>query len=173
MDVLEFWTFDSDYISKAQISDSNSDSDSKAFSFSQFLFNSNSKALSFSWFRYNSDSNPKSKSLQNWFRFRNCNQVSLVPICIIIQFAYKSLKNIVTCQAHPVLVKKANQMCGLFLFNFFCLGSYLAWLLLIVSRVLVLVHLWTDQRITGPVCCWCPGGLLETPPRWHATICYS
>ena len=47
------------------------------------------------------------------------------------------------CQAHPVLVKKANQMCGLCLFKFF---------------------------IPGPVSCRCPGGLLETPPRWHATI---
>ena len=33
---------------------------------------------------------------------------------------------IVTCQAHRVIVKKANQMCGSFL-------------------------LWTDQRIPGPV----------------------
>ncbi len=33
-----------------------------------------------------------------------------------------------------------------------------------------LVHLWTDQRIPGPVSCRCPGGSLETPPRWHVTI---
>ena len=33
-----------------------------------------------------------------------------------------------------------------------------------------LVHLWTDQRIPGPVSCRCPGGLLETLPRWHVTI---
>ncbi len=31
---------------------------------------------------------------------------------------------IVTCQAHPVLVKKANQVCGSFLFKKLCLGSY-------------------------------------------------
>ncbi len=43
-------------------------------------------------------------------------------------------------------------------FKKFCLGNYLAGLL------------WTDQRIPGPVSCRCPGGLLETPPRWHATI---
>ncbi len=35
-----------------------------------------------------------------------------------------------------------------------------------------LVHLWTDQRIPGPVSCHCRGGSLETPPRWHATIGY-
>ncbi len=62
---------------------------------------------------------------------------------------------IVTCQAHPALVKKANQMCGSFLLIFF-----------------YLVHLWTDQRIPGPVSCRCPSGSLETPPRWHATIYY-
>ncbi len=33
-----------------------------------------------------------------------------------------------------------------------------------------LVDQWTDQRIPGPVSCRCPGGSLETPPRWHATI---
>ncbi len=27
-----------------------------------------------------------------------------------------------------------------------------------------------DQRISGPVSCLRPGGPLETPPRWHATI---
>ena len=53
----------------------------------------------------------------------------------------------------PCLSKKANQMCGSFLF----------------FKFLCLVHLWTDQRIPGPVSCRCPGGLLETPPRWHAT----
>ena len=63
---------------------------------------------------------------------------------------------IVTCQAHPVLVKKANQMCGLFLLKNF---------------IQVIIHLWTDQRIPGPVSCRCPNGLLETPPRWQATIC--
>ncbi len=35
------------------------------------------------------------------------------------------------------------------------------------------VHLWTDQRIPGPVSCRCPSGLLETPPRWHATIYFT
>ncbi len=55
---------------------------------------------------------------------------------------------IVTCQAHPVLVKKVNQRCGSFLFKIF------AWV-----------------TVPGPVSCRCPGGLLETPPRWHATIC--
>ncbi len=34
----------------------------------------------------------------------------------------------------------------------------------------LLVHLWTDQRIPGPMSCRCPSGSLETPPRWHATI---
>ena len=37
-----------------------------------------------------------------------------------------------------------------------------------------LVDLWTDQRIPDPVSCQCPEprvGLLETPHRWHATIC--
>ncbi len=33
---------------------------------------------------------------------------------------------IVTCQAHPALVKKWNQMCGSFLLKIFCLGGYLA-----------------------------------------------
>ena len=33
-----------------------------------------------------------------------------------------------------------------------------------------LVHLWTDQRIPGPVSCCCPSGSMETPPRWHVTI---
>ena len=33
-----------------------------------------------------------------------------------------------------------------------------------------LVHLWTDQRIPGPMSCRCPSGSLEDPPRWHATI---
>ena len=28
------------------------------------------------------------------------------------------------------------------------------------------------QRIPGDVSCRCPGGSLETPPRWHATIYY-
>ncbi len=34
-------------------------------------------------------------------------------------------------------------------------------------------HLWTDLRIPDPVSCRCTEprvGLLETPPRWHATI---
>ena len=31
--------------------------------------------------------------------------------------------NIVTCQALPVLVKKANQMCGSFLLKILCLGT--------------------------------------------------
>ena len=35
-----------------------------------------------------------------------------------------------TCQAHHVLVKKANQVCGLFLFKLFCLSGYLTCLLL-------------------------------------------
>ncbi len=55
-----------------------------------------------------------------------------------------------TCQAHPVLVKKANQVCG----SFF---------LIFLSR-------W---RIPDPMSCRCPEprvGLLETPPRWHMTI---
>ncbi len=33
--------------------------------------------------------------------------------------------------------------------------------------------MWTDQRIPDPVSCRCPEprmGLLETPPRWHATV---
>ena len=36
---------------------------------------------------------------------------------VIIYF--KGAVHIVTCQAHPVLVKKANQMCGSFLLKFF------------------------------------------------------
>ncbi len=40
-----------------------------------------------------------------------------------------------TCQAHPVLVKRANQT----------------------------VHLWTDQRIPGPVSCRCPGRFVGDP----------
>ena len=48
---------------------------------------------------------------------------------------------------------KVNQVCDSCFLNF-CLGGYL----------------WTDQRIPGPVSCRCPGGSLETPPRWHATI---
>ncbi len=71
-----------------------------------------------------------------------------------------------TCQAHPVLVKKANQMCGSFLLKF--LSRWLSSLLIV--KCLGLVHLWTDQRIPGPVSCRCPNGSLETPPRWHATI---
>ena len=63
-------------------------------------------------------------------------------------------KYIVTCQAHPVLVKKVNQMCGSFLFG----GSPVG-----------LVHLWTYQRIPGPVSWRCPGGLLGTTPHWHTT----
>ncbi len=39
-------------------------------------------------------------------------------------YPYSLLDNIVTCQAHPVLVKKANQMCGSFLFKIFGIGSY-------------------------------------------------
>ena len=27
------------------------------------------------------------------------------------------------------------------------------------------------ESIPGPVSCRCPGGLLETPARWHKTIC--
>ncbi len=54
-------------------------------------------------------------------------------------------KYIVTCQAHPVLVKKANQMCGSFLCG-------------------------RTKGLPGPVSCRCPSGLLETPSRWHATI---
>ncbi len=50
-------------------------------------------------------------------------------------------------------------------FKIFYLGGYLAYV--------GLVHLWTDQRIPGPVSCRCPSGLLETPPRWHATIYMS
>ncbi len=60
----------------------------------------------------------------------------------------------------PCLSKnKANQVCDSFFLKF-------------LSRWLPvgLVHLWTDQRIPGPVPCCCPGGSLETPPRWHATI---
>ena len=34
---------------------------------------------------------------------------------------------IVTCQAHPVLVKKANHVCGSFLFKIFCLGPKDLW----------------------------------------------
>ena len=26
------------------------------------------------------------------------------------------------------------------------------------------------KRIPGPVSCRCPGGSLETPPRWHVTV---
>ncbi len=44
-----------------------------------------------------------------------------------------------------------------------------------LSKIFIgLVDLWTDQRIPDPVSCRCPEptvGLLETPPRWHATIC--
>ncbi len=50
-------------------------------------------------------------------------------------------------------------------------GLNVYWLTPLVGGPLVgLVHLWTDQRIPGPVSCRCPGGLWETPPRWHATI---
>ncbi len=73
-------------------------------------------------------------------------QMCLVYICGCLE----SMVSIVTCQAQPVLVKKANQMCGSFLLG--------------------LVHLWTDQRIPGPVSCCCPSGLLETPSRWHGTV---
>ncbi len=66
---------------------------------------------------------------------------------------------IVTCQAHPVLVKKANQVCGSFLAP------------QVGGSPVGLVHLWTDQRIPGPMSCRCLSGLLETLPRWHATIC--
>ena len=60
-------------------------------------------------------------------------------------------------------LKKANQMCGSFLFLNFYLGGYLA-------CIILRVHLWKNQRIPGPVSCRCPGGSLETPLRWHATI---
>ncbi len=34
------------------------------------------------------------------------------------------------------------------------------------------IHLYIHEEtlIPGPVSCRCPSGLLETPPRWHATI---
>ncbi len=66
---------------------------------------------------------------------------------IDIQKMWETKWYIVTCQAHPVLVKKANQMCGSFLFKIF------------MSR--------SGPLVDGP-----KGGLLETPPRWHATIFY-
>ena len=47
------------------------------------------------------------------------------------------------CQVHPVLVKRVQCTVRSFLFKF--LGS--------MAR---LVHLWTDQRIPGPVSCRCP-----------------
>ncbi len=49
-----------------------------------------------------------------------------------------------TCQAHPVLVKKANQICGSFLLKLFHLGGYLACLLLVSSAGLRL------PRRSGP-----------------------
>ena len=70
--------------------------------------------------------------------------------------------DIVTCQAHPVLVKKGESNVRFVPFKTFYLGGYLV--------CLGLVHLWTDQRIPGPVSCRCPGGSLETLPRWYATI---
>ncbi len=61
----------------------------------------------------------------------------------------------------PCLSKKGESNMQFVPFKIFYLGGYLACLL---------VHLWTDQRIPGPVSCRCPSGLLETPSRWHATI---
>ena len=73
-------------------------------------------------------------------------QAGMVWTTVVINTLNTKRKHIVTCQAHPVLVKKAIQTCGFFL----CV-----------------------YRIPGPVSCRCPeprAGLLETPPRWHATI---
>ncbi len=50
--------------------------------------------------------------------------------------------HIVTCQAHPVLVR--------------------------IRRIRWAVC--SFKRISGPVSCRCPGGSLETRPRWHETI---
>ena len=69
---------------------------------------------------------------------------------------------IVTCQAHPVLVKKGESNVRFVLFKF--LSRWLP------NLLVGLVHLWMDQRIPGPVSCRCRGGSLETPPCWHATI---
>ncbi len=54
-------------------------------------------------------------------------------------------------------------MCGSFLFFNF-LSRWLS---------VGLVHLWTDQRIPGPVSCRCLSGSLETLPRWHATVYWT
>ena len=82
---------------------------------------------------------------------------------------------IVTCQAHPVLVKKTNQMCSSFLLNF--LSRWLS------CGVLVNSAGWRLPCRSGPpvdgpkypwpVSCRCPSGLLETPPCWHAIIYIS
>ena len=53
-------------------------------------------------------------------------------------------------------------MCGSFFSNFYLGGD--------LTCLFLRVHLWTDQRIPSPVSCRCPGGSLETPPRWHATM---
>ena len=67
----------------------------------------------------------------------------------------KKCNHIVTCQAHPALVKRGQWSVCVFQFWLSCP-----------------VHLLTDQRIPGPclVAARSQGGLLETPPRWHATI---
>ncbi len=58
-----------------------------------------------------------------------------------------------TCQAHPVLVKKANEMCGPFLLRFLSRS----WLTPHVGGSPVgLVHLWTDQRIPAQAVRWRP-----------------
>ncbi len=71
----------------------------------------------------------------------------------------------------PCLSKnKANQVCDS-CFSKFLSSRCLPNLLIFKGLLYIgLVHLWTDQRIPGPVSCRCPGGSLDTPPRWHVTI---
>ncbi len=66
------------------------------------------------------------------------------------------------CARFTVLVK-TGQMWGPFLFKF---------LKVVITRLVMCRNL-TDQRVPGPVSCRCPEprvGLLETLPRWQATI---
>ncbi len=84
------------------------------------------------------DRNLQSCGLQHPFINRMIDEDQILKTLISIFATIKvkkmlqghGLYDIVTCQAHPVLVKKANQMCGSFLFKIFYLGDYLACVLL-------------------------------------------
>ncbi len=56
---------------------------------------------------------------------------------------------------------QANQVCDSFLFKL-CLGGFLT--PQVGGSLVGLVHLWTDQRITGPVSCCRLCGSLESRP---------